>query len=130
MNFEQQQLPRCFFPLTTPQARREYKLVGRTLAEAGRLTLAAHRALSSFCLQLDVVFKAISEGKHVRAHQFATMDKARAQLKLEELETLRPVQRESNSPAPENKFARCGLVHRRGAALNMDPASSGSTAAL
>jgi phage terminase small subunit len=109
MNFEQQQLPRCFFPLTTPQARREYKLVGRTLAEAGRLTLAAHRALSSFCLQLDVVFKAISEGKHVRAHQFATMDKARAQLKLEELETLRPVQ-----VNPTRQLLRTSL---RGAAL-------------
>ena len=125
MHFE-----RCFFPLTTPQARREYKLVRRMLADAGRLTLAAHRALSSFCLQLDVILNAISEGKQVRAHQFATMDKARARLKLDELETPRSVQRESNSPAPENKFARCGLVHRRRAALNVDAGWSGSTAAL
>ena len=62
-----QQLPRCFFSLSTRQARREYRLVGRMLADAGRLTIATHRLLSSYAAQVDSIAKAIKQGKQLRA---------------------------------------------------------------
>ena len=53
----------CFFPLSTEEASREYELLARKLSEAGRLTLARHRALSSYALQVDCIVKAKSEGR-------------------------------------------------------------------
>jgi hypothetical protein len=107
-----QQLPRCFFTLSTRQARREYKLIARMLADAGRLTFATHRALSSYAAQIDAISKAMKDRKQLRAHQFAVMDKARAQLKLEELERPAPPPR---APAPvptANKYAQVGFASR------------------
>jgi hypothetical protein len=106
-----QQIPACFFPLTTEQASREYDLLARKLSEAGRLTLAIHRALSAYVLQVDSIITAIQEGRPIRAFWLATLDKARAQLKLEELED--PLARSKPSP---NKYAHFGFSSRARAA--------------
>jgi len=96
----------CFFPLSTEEASREYELLARKLSEAGRLTLARHRALSSYALQVDCIVKAKSEGRELRASWLATLDRARSQLKLEQLDD--PIPRS----APPNKFAHCGFSNR------------------
>src|SRR5688500_8541737 len=110
------QLPACFFPLKTEEAAQEYDLVVRALSDAGRLTLATHRAVSSYALQVDSIVTAIKMGKPMRAFSFATLDKARARLKLEELE--KPaVPSLAVAPAPRpNKFANCGFSSRSRAA--------------
>jgi hypothetical protein len=110
------QLPRCFFPLKTEEAAQEYELVARALSDAGRLTLAMHRAVSSYALQVDSIVTAIKIGKPMRAFSFAVMDKARAQLKLEELERpAAPLLPAAPAPRP-NKFANCGFSSRLRAA--------------
>jgi hypothetical protein len=101
----------CFFPLSTEEASREYELLARKLSDAGRLTLAMHRALSSYVLQIDSIIKAREAGKHIPAFWFATLDKARLRLKLEQLED--PV---LGSAPPPNKFAHCGFSSRSRAA--------------
>ena len=53
------QLPACFFPLSTEEAA--------PLSDAGRLTLAMHRAVSSYALQVDSIVTAIKMGKPMRA---------------------------------------------------------------
>ena len=105
-----QQIPTCFFPLSTEQASGEYDFLARKLFDADRLTLAMHRALSSYALQIDSIIKAKEAGKHIPAFWFATLDKARLQLKLEQLDD--PVPRS----APPNKFAHCGFSNRSRAA--------------
>jgi hypothetical protein len=107
-----QQVPACFFPLTTEQASREYDLLARKLSEAGRLTLAMQRALASYALQIDGIIVAREAGKPIPAFWFATMDKARSRLKLEELE------KPFTDPAasPPNKFANYGFSSRLRAA--------------
>lgn len=97
----------CFFPLSTEHALREYEFLARKLSDAGRLTLAMHRALSSYALQVDSIIQAKEAGKHIPAFWFATLDRARLQLKLEQLED--PVPR--SAPLP-NKFAHCGFSNR------------------
>jgi hypothetical protein len=82
------------------------------LADAGRLTVATHRVLSSYAAQVDSITTTIKQGKQLRAHQFAVMDKARAQLKLEELERPTPPQRAPEPLPPENKYARAGFASR------------------
>ena len=115
-----QKIPACFFPLTTEEASREYDCLARTLSDAGRLTLAMHRALSSYVLQADTILKAREEGSQIRASWFATLDKARSQLKLEELEDPTPP-RDQAAPQP-NKFADCGFASRLS---HRSPSSSG-----
>jgi hypothetical protein len=102
-----EQIPACFFPLNTEQALGEYDLLARKLADAGRLALTTHRALSSYVLQIDIIIKAKEAGKHIPAFWFATLDKARLQLKLEQLDD--PVTR---SAPLRNKFAGCGFSSR------------------
>jgi hypothetical protein len=97
----------CFFPLSTEEASREYELLARKFCEAGRLTTVTHRALSSYVLQIDIIIKAKEAGKLIPAFTFATLDKARSQLKLELLDE--PVPR--SAPLP-NKFAGCGFSSR------------------
>jgi hypothetical protein len=108
-----QQIPACFFPLSTEDASREYEFLARKLFDAGRLTLAMHRALSSYALQVDSIIKAKEAGRHVSAFSFATMDKSRSRLKLEELEN--PFSPAKVAP-PQNKFAHCGFSSRSRAA--------------
>ena len=103
-----QQIPACFFPLSTEQALREYDLLAQKLFGAGRLTLGIHRVLSSYALQVDSIIQAKQAGKHIPAFWFATMDKARSRLKLEELEN---PSSPPKSPVP-NKFANFGLASR------------------
>jgi hypothetical protein len=97
----------CFFPLSTEEASLEYEFLARKLSESGRLTTATHRALSSYALQVDIIIKAKEAGKLIPAFTFATLDKARSQLKLELLDE--PVPR--SAPLP-NKFAGCGFSSR------------------
>jgi hypothetical protein len=105
-----QQIPTCFFPLSTEQASGEYDFLARKLLDAGRLSTAIHRALSSYAVQIDCIIQA-KAGKHIPAFWFATLDKARLQLKLEQLED--PVPR---SAPPPNKFAHFGFSSRSRAA--------------
>ncbi|MCC2654885.1 MAG: hypothetical protein K0Q60_5052 [Microvirga sp.] len=109
------QLPACFFPLSTEEAAQEYDLMARALSDAGRLTLAMHRAVSSYALQVDSIVTAIKMGKPMRAFSFATLDRARSQLKLEELEKTAPPSLPA-LPPPPNKFANCGFASRSRAA--------------
>ena len=106
-----QQIPACFFPLSTEQASGEYDFLARKLFDAGRLSTAIHRALSSYAVQIDCIIQAKEAGKHIPAFWFATLDKARLQLKLEHLEDPLP----RSAPLP-NKFAHCGFSRRSRAA--------------
>jgi hypothetical protein len=76
---------------------------------AGRMTLATHRSLCSYAMQFDVITRNAAQGKPVRAHAFVQMDKARAQLRLDELD--KPIAAPENQ-AP-NKFAGAGFSARR-----------------
>jgi hypothetical protein len=64
--------------------------------------------LSSYALQVDIIIKAKEAGKLIPAFSFATLDKARSQLKLELLDD--PVPR--SAPLLPNKFAGCGFSSR------------------
>ena len=41
-------IPDCLFPLRTKEAKREYNTLARVLFDAGHMTVAKHRALSSY----------------------------------------------------------------------------------
>ena len=58
---------------------------------------------------------AIGTGRSMRAFSFATLDKARARLKLEELEKTASPSLPA-LPPPPNKFANCGFASRSRAA--------------
>ena len=75
----------CVFPLRTEVAQGEYDLLGRILLQAGRLTLDAHRVLSSYTLQVDSISKAALAGKPVRGSWLTQLDRIRVKLKLAEL---------------------------------------------
>src|SRR5215217_6908014 len=79
-------LPGCLLPLRSEEAQQEYDLLGRALVQAGRLTIGMHRGLSSYAAQFDGIIRAAREGKQVRASWFTQLDRARAELKLDELE--------------------------------------------
>jgi hypothetical protein len=71
-----QQIPACLFPLSTEQASGEYDFLARKLSGAGRLTIAMHRVLSSYALQVDSIVQAKEEGRQIRASWLATLDRA------------------------------------------------------
>lgn len=103
------QVPKCLFPLKQEAAQAEYDTLARMLFDAGRLTLAAHRALSSYAIQFDTITAAASEGKQVRGSWFAQLDKARKELGLDDID--KPIA--APAGAPVNKFARVGFAGRR-----------------
>jgi len=103
------QIPPCLFPLSTDEAKREYDTISRALFHAGRLTLDMHRTLSSYAIQFDTITKASTEGKQVRGSWFVQMDKARAGLKLDDLD--KPIA--APQDAPTNKFTVAGFASRR-----------------
>ena len=96
-------IPDCLFPLRTKEAKREYNTLARVLFDAGHMTVAKHRALSSYCMQFDNISAAPSEGKTIRGSWVAQMDKARNSLGLDDLD--KPVA----SPA-DAKPARANLL--------------------
>jgi phage terminase small subunit len=102
-------IPDCLFPLRTKEAKREYNTLARVLFDAGHMTVAKHRALSSYCMQFDNISAAPSEGKTIRGSWVAQMDKARNSLGLDDLD--KPVA--SPADAKTNKFARAGFASRR-----------------
>lgn len=103
------EIPTCLFPIQTEQAQKQYDQIARALFEAGRLTLDAHSALSSYAMQFDVITRATAEGRVVRSLAFTQLDKARTALRLNELDN--PIA--SSEDAPVNKFARSGFSTRR-----------------
>ena len=100
----------CFFPLSTEEASREYELLARKLSDAGRLTLAMHRALSSYVLQIDSIIKAKEAGKHflpvfpVRDPRQSTVGPKRA------------ARAPSSRIRAAEQFAHCGFSSRSRAA--------------
>jgi hypothetical protein len=104
------EIPACLFPIQTEQAQKQYDYIARALFEVGRLTLNAHSALSSYAMQFDVITRLAAEGRTVRAHSFTQLDKARAALRLDEIDG--PIA--SSEDAPVNKFARSGFSTRCG----------------
>lgn len=97
------------FPLLTDEARREYDELARILFDADKLTVATHRALCSYAKQFDVIVDNGNTGRIIRNTAFEQLDRARAVLKLDDIDKriARP------SEAPENKFARVGFAARR-----------------
>jgi hypothetical protein len=73
------------------------------------MTVAKHRALSSYSMQFDNIVAAPAEGKTVRGSWVAQMDKSRRDLGLDDLD--KPVA--SPEGAKANKFARAGFASRR-----------------
>ena len=103
---------KCLFPLRTEEAKAEHEVLARALGQAGRLTMGMHRGLSSYAAQFDGIIRAAQEGKQVRASWFTQLDRARAELKLDELE------KAMAAPTPHpNKFARSGFSSRRPGAI-------------
>ena len=103
------EIPKSVFPLRTDAAQAEYDTLARTLFERGKLSLAAHRALSSYAAQFDNITVASTTGKQVRASWFTQLDKARKELGLDEID--KPIA--SSASAPTNKFAHVGFAGRR-----------------
>ena len=102
-------LPRCLFELRSQEAQREYDVIVNALVGAGRLTMESQRALSSYALQVDAVIQTVSAGKPVRASRFTQLDRARAKLKLDELEPAA-----AGAGPPRSKFAKWGFSNRIG----------------
>lgn len=102
------QVPKCLFTLKTKEAKSEYDTLARTLFDGGRLTLGAHRTLSSYAMQFDTITAAAAEGKQVRGSWFAQLDKARSQLGLDDLD--KPIA--APDSAQGNRFARVGFANR------------------
>lgn len=103
------EIPKSLFPLRTTEAQAEYDTLARTLFERGRLTLGAHRALSSYAMQFDTITAAAQSGKQVRGSWFAQLDKARKELGLDDID--KPIA--SSASAPTNKYAHVGFAGRR-----------------
>jgi hypothetical protein len=102
-------VPECLFPLVTDKAKSEYNAIARMLFNAGRLSMASHRTLCSYAMQFDTIIRNTEAGKPIRAHSFTQMDRARAQLKLDDLDS--PIA--APEDAPTNKFAAAGFSARR-----------------
>ena len=107
------EIPKPLFPLVSRQAQKEYDTLARIVFNAGHLTVEKHRALSSYAAQFDNVQRAIAEGKQIRASTFVQMDKARKDLRLDELD--KPIAAPQDTPV--NKYARAGFAARRRLAL-------------
>ena len=104
------EIPKSLFPLKTAEAQSEYDTLARILFERGRLTIGAHRALSSYAAQFDSITVAnTTPGKQTRASWFAQLDKARRELGLDDLD--KPIA--SPAGAAPNKFAGVGFAGRR-----------------
>ncbi len=103
------EIPKSLFPLRTDAAQTEYDTLARTLFERGRLTLATHRALSSYAMQFDTITAAAANDKQIRGSWFNQLDKARKELGLDEID--KPIA--SSASAPTNKFAHVGFAGRR-----------------
>lgn len=104
------EIPKCLFPLQTEAAQKEYDTIARVLFDAGRLMLGTHRALSSYAMQFDTITAAAASGKQVRGSWFAQLDKARNELRLDDID--KPIA--APQGATVNKFARNGFASRRG----------------
>lgn len=102
-------IPKALFPLITDEAKAEYDTLARLMFDAGRLTVGAHRALSSYAGQFDAITRAVSSGNPVRGSWFANLDKARKQMGLDDLD--KPIA--APSGAPQNKYASVGWANRR-----------------
>jgi len=102
-------IPKCIFPLRTAEAAAEYDTLARMLFDAGKLTIGAHRALSSYAIQFDNITDATTSGKQPRGSWFAQLDKARSELRLDDID--KPIAAPANAPA--NKYARNGFPSRR-----------------
>jgi len=103
------QVPACLFPLKSQEAKSEYDKFARVLFERGRLTLNAHSALSSYAMQFDNITRAAAEGRPIRGAAFIQLDKARKELKLDDID--KPIAAPKDASA--NKFARTGFANRR-----------------
>lgn len=103
------EIPKALFPLQTEPGQAEYDTLARMLFDAGRLTVGAHRALSSYAMQFDVITRNSADGKPLRASAFVQLDKARSQLGLDDLD--KPIA--APSQAPSNRYARVGFAQRR-----------------
>lgn len=101
-------IPACLFPLGTAEARKEYDTLARLLFDAGRMTLAHHRSLSSYAMQFDAIQRAAAAGDKIRGVAFVTMDKVRKELPLDDISKPIAASRE----APVNRFALCGFSSR------------------
>jgi hypothetical protein len=102
-------IPPCAYPLATDEARQDYDRYARLLFDHDRLTVDAHRILSSASSQFDVIILAQREGRPLRASWYVQRDKLIDKLKLDDLNSkiARPEQ------AQANKFSRCGFSARR-----------------
>ena len=102
-------IPPCLFHLNKDQAIKEYQELSRVLFNAGHLTAVKHRALSSYCLQLNVIIAKTEMGKPIPTFGIINMDRARRELQLDDIDT--PL------AAPEgekiNRFAIFGFANRR-----------------
>lgn len=103
------EVPKCQFTLRTTEAQAEFDTLARMLFDAGRLTAALHRVLSSYAMQFDTITAASAEGKQVRGSWFAQLDKARSQLGLDDLD--QPIAAPRSARA--NRYARTGFPNRR-----------------
>lgn len=103
------QVPKALFPLRSDAANAEYDTLARLLFERGRMTVDAHRTLSSYAMKFDAVTLAAAEGRPLKGLMFAQMDKDRRRLRLDELD--KPVAAPQDAPA--NRFARTGRPLRR-----------------
>jgi hypothetical protein len=101
------QIPPCLFALRSDGARQEYEAIAQALVTADRMTVHSHRVLCSYAAQMDSVIIATEQGKPRRASWFTQMDRARAKLKLHELE-----KHVATIPRPPNKFALAGFASR------------------
>lgn len=103
------EIPKCLFTLKTSEAQSEYDALARALFDKGKLTLGVHRSLSSYAMQFDTITAASAEGKQVRGSWFAQLDKARNELRLDDID--KPIA--APAGAPSNKFSRVGFASGR-----------------
>lgn len=103
------EIPKCLFPLKASEAQSEYDTLARMLFDAGRLTVGAHRDLSSYAAQFDAITNATAAGRPMRGSWFANLDKARSKLALDDLD--KPIAAPEH--APRNKYADVGFPNRR-----------------
>jgi hypothetical protein len=103
------QVPEPIFPIRTDRGLQEYQRYARMLFDADRLTVEAHRMLSTAIFSFDRTIQAETEGRPLRASWVANYDKLMRSLKLDELENAE-VARPKNS---QNKFSGCGFSASR-----------------
>lgn len=102
------EIPKCLFPLSTKEAKQEYDKIALMLFDAGALTAGKHRQLSIYAMQFDIVHRYPSEGKMLKAANFVQLQKALADLRLDEID--KPIA--ASETARTNKFALCGFAAR------------------